>query len=49
MATIPEVRRLGIGAVMTQVPLLEARQQGYKIGILLTSNMGVGVYRSLGF
>jgi len=49
VATIPEVRRQGIGALMTQLPLREVQNQGYKVGILHSSEMGVGVYCSLGF
>ncbi len=49
VATLPEARRQGIGAVMTAFPLCEARAMGYKAGILGASEMGVGVYRSLGF
>ena len=49
IATLPEARRRGIGLKMTLLPLLFARSQGYKIGVLTASEMGVGVYRSLGF
>ncbi len=49
VATIPEARRKGIGAQVTLFPLIDARAKGYKAGILEASEMGVNVYRSLGF
>ena len=49
VATIPQARRKGIGARMTDMPLLEARTMGYKAAILQASDMGESVYRSMGF
>ena len=49
VATIPEARRKGIGEIMTVIPLLEARQMGYRVGILQASSMGYPIYKRIGF
>ncbi|MBW1709681.1 MAG: GNAT family N-acetyltransferase [Deltaproteobacteria bacterium] len=49
VATIKKARRRGIGAAMTLTPLIEARQMAYRIGILQASDLGLGLYRRIGF
>ncbi len=49
VATLPELRRRGIGSALTRGPLLRARRLGYRIGVLMSSKMGLSVYRSIGF
>ncbi|MDQ7842592.1 MAG: hypothetical protein QN141_00675 [Armatimonadota bacterium] len=49
VATLPEARGQGLGGAMSLMPLLEARQIGYHIGVLQSSAMGFPVYRRLGF
>jgi predicted GNAT family acetyltransferase len=49
VTTVPEARGKGAGAALTLKPLLEAREMGYRIGILQSSNMGFNVYKNLGF
>jgi len=46
---LPEARGQGIGSAVTLAPLLDAREMGYRIGILQASIQGYGVYRRLGF
>jgi GNAT superfamily N-acetyltransferase len=47
--TLPPMRGQGIGGAMTRYPLQVARQQGYLIGVLEASPMGLPLYRHLGF
>jgi GNAT superfamily N-acetyltransferase len=49
VSTIPEARGRGIGTLISLVPLKEARERGYKVGVVHSSRMGYGVYRRLGF
>ncbi len=49
VSTIPEARGRGIGTLISLVPLKEARDRGYKVGVVHSSRMGYGVYRRLGF
>jgi GNAT superfamily N-acetyltransferase len=49
VATLPEARGRGIGAAITEQPVLVARAQGYDVAILHATPMGDPVYRRLGF
>jgi GNAT superfamily N-acetyltransferase len=49
VCSVEEARRRGIGAALTPAPLLEAREMGYRLGVLGASLMGYPVNRRLGF
>ena len=41
VTTLTEHRGKGIGAAMTYLPLLDARKEGYQVGVLFSSKMAV--------
>ena len=47
--TTPGSRRLGIGGAITLAALKDARDLGYRVGVLGSSEAGIGMYRRLGF
>lgn len=49
VATLPEARGKGIGSAVTLKPLHNARELGYAIGVLQSSEMGFNVYKRMGF
>ena len=49
VATLPEARGKGIGGAITLKPLQDAREMGYRVGVLQSSEMGYSVYKKLGF
>ncbi len=49
VGTLPAVRGRGLGRAMTAAALREGRARGYRIGALQGTEMGVPVYRRLGF
>jgi len=49
VTTLPEARGKGIGSAVTLKPLQDAREMGYRIGTLQSSDMGFNVYKKLGF
>ena len=48
-STLPEARGRGVGAAITLQPLQAAREMGYRVGVLQSSEMGFNVYQKLGF
>ncbi len=48
-ATLPQARRHGIASAVTHAALLGARTRGYQIATLQATELGVNVYRNLGF
>ncbi len=49
VGTLPAVRGRGLGRAMTIAALGKARDRGYRVGALQGTEMGVPVYRRLGF
>jgi len=49
VGTAPEARHLGVGRAVSLAPLLEARERGYRAAVLTSSEMGISIYRRLGF
>ena len=49
ISTVAAERRKGVGTAMTLRPLLDAREQGYRTGVLQAAPEGVGVYARVGF
>lgn len=49
IATLPEARGRRMGSMMTAAPLIDARNRGYKISILHSTQMGLNVYKRLGY
>jgi len=47
--TVEGARRQGIGAAVTLAALHDAREAGWRVGVLGSSEMGYPVYRRLGF
>lgn len=49
VATVPEVRGRGLGTAISLHAVREAREMGYKVSVLLSSEMGYRIYQRLGF
>ena len=49
VSTVPQARRQGLGKAITVKALMSARKQGYRVGILHSTKMGLGIYHRLGF
>ncbi len=49
VTTLPEHRGKGIATAMTYPPLLGARNEGYRVGVLFSSEMAIGIYSKMGF
>ena len=49
VTTVPEARRKGIGTFITSFPLQFAKNRGYKIGVLTSSEEAYQMYEKMGF
>jgi hypothetical protein len=49
VGTVEHARRRGYGRSITLAPLFDARDSGYRIGVLQSTAMGRSLYESLGF
>jgi GNAT superfamily N-acetyltransferase len=49
VSTLPELRGRGIGTAISRAALADAREIGYRVGVLGSSPMGQHVYERLGF
>jgi len=49
IGTIPEARGRGFGAAITLKPLLDARDEGYRYGVLFAAEMAIPMYKKIGF
>src|SRR5579862_5927507 len=49
VATLPHVRRRGLGALLTAHAARDARSRGASVAVLQSSEAGLRVYRALGF
>lgn len=50
VATLPSAQGKGIGAAITLMPLIEARDKGgYNFAVLFSTEMGIKVYERIGF
>lgn len=49
VSTLRKYWHMGIGTAMTKIPLLYAKDKGYKIGVLQASEAGEHGYRKIGF
>jgi predicted acetyltransferase len=46
---MPEARGKGVGTAISWFSLLSARNRGYKVAVLTSTDMGYPIYRKLGF